>query len=83
MKKLPVLFFATLSVCACNISGMDPIGPFGPGEDHPLPPGTEGSTYEFTTIEYDGLLATDTVYQTLTLSNKITTIGSQAGPGRF
>ena len=59
MKKLPVLIFAALSVCACNTNGMDPFGPFGPGEDQPMPPGTEGSTYEFTTIEYDGQLATD------------------------
>ncbi|MCQ2152900.1 MAG: carbohydrate-binding domain-containing protein, partial [Bacteroidales bacterium] len=59
MKKLPVLFFAALSVCACNTNGMDPFGPFGPGGDQPMPPGTEGSTYEFSTIEYDGLLSTD------------------------
>ena len=59
MKKLPVLIFAALSVCACNTNGMDPFGPFGPGGDQPMPPGTEGSTYEFTTIEYDGQLATD------------------------
>ena len=59
MKKLPVLFFAALSVCACNTNGMDPFGPFGPGGDQPMPPGTEGSTYEFSTIEYDGLLCTD------------------------
>ena len=56
MKKLPVLIFAALSVCACNTNGMDP---FGPGGDQPMPPGTGGSTYEFTTIEYDGQLATD------------------------
>ncbi|MBP9992064.1 MAG: carbohydrate-binding domain-containing protein [Bacteroidales bacterium] len=36
-----------------------PFGPGGPGGDQPMPPGTEGSTYEFSTIEYDGLLATD------------------------
>ena len=59
MKKLAVLFFAALSVCACNTNGMDPFGPFGPGGDQPMPPGTEGSTYEFSTIEYDGLLSTD------------------------
>ena len=59
MKKIYYLFFAALSVCACNTSGMNPIGPFGPGGDQPMPPGTEGSTYEFTTIEYDGKLATD------------------------
>ena len=59
MKNLPVLFFAALSVCACNTNGMDPFGPFGPGGDQPMPPGTEGSTYEFSTIEYDGLLSTD------------------------
>lgn len=59
MKKLPVLFFAALSVCACNTNGLDPFGPFGPGGDQPMPPGTEGSTYEFSTIEYDGLLSTD------------------------
>lgn len=59
MKKLPVLFFAALSVCACNTNGMDPFGPFGPGGDQPMPPGTQGSTYEFSTIEYDGLLSTD------------------------
>ena len=59
MKKIYYLFFTALSVCACNTSGMNPIGPFGPGGDQPMPPGTEGSTYEFTTIEYDGKLATD------------------------
>ena len=62
MKKLPVLFFAALSVCACITNGMEPFAPFGPGGpggDQPMPPGTEGSTYEFSTIEYDGLLATD------------------------
>ena len=59
MKKLPVLLFAVLTVCACNTNGMEPFGPFGPGGDQPMPPGTEGRTYEFTTIEYDGRLATD------------------------
>ena len=42
MKKIYYLFFAALSVCACNTSGMNPIGPFGPGGDQPMPPGTEG-----------------------------------------
>ena len=59
MKKVYYLLFAALSVCACNKGGMEPFGPFGPGGDQPMPPGTEGSTYEFTTIEYDGKLATD------------------------
>ena len=59
MEKLPVLFLAALSVCACNTNGMDPFGPFGPGGDQPMPPGAQGSTYEFSTIEYDGLLSTD------------------------
>ncbi|MCQ2153370.1 MAG: carbohydrate-binding domain-containing protein, partial [Bacteroidales bacterium] len=56
MKKFYCLFLAALSVCACSTNGMRP---FGPGGDQPLPPGTEGSTYEFNTVAYDGLLATD------------------------
>lgn len=59
MKKFYCLFLAALSVCACNTNGMDPFNPGGPGGDQPMPPGTQGSTYEFSTIEYDGLLSTD------------------------
>lgn len=59
MKKFYCLFLATLSICACNTNGMDPFNPGGPGGDQPMPPGTQGSTYEFSTIEYDGQLATD------------------------
>ena len=59
MKNFYYLFVAALSVCACNTNGTGPFGPGGPGGDQPMPPGTGGSSYEFNTIEYDGLLATD------------------------
>lgn len=59
MKKLRFFLFAALAVCACDRNGMDPFSPFGPEGNQPMPPGTEGSTYEFKAIEYDGLLATD------------------------
>ncbi|MDO5443271.1 MAG: carbohydrate-binding domain-containing protein [Bacteroidia bacterium] len=59
MRKIPIIFFAALIVCACNGNRWDPFDPFGTDGDIPMPPGTEGSTYEFSTIEYDGLLATD------------------------
>ena len=59
MKNLICSLFAALSVCACNTGGMEPFSPFGPSGDQPMPPGTGESTYEFTAIEYDGKLATD------------------------
>ena len=59
MKNLFCSLFAALSVCACNTGGMEPFSPFGPSGDQPMPPGTGESTYEFTAIEYDGKLATD------------------------
>ena len=56
MKPYLILISAALLLFSCN-----PIEewPFDLDGDLPLPPGTEGSTYEFSTIEYDGLLATD------------------------
>lgn len=59
IKKFSVLVLATLAICACDWNSGDPFDPFGKEENQQLPPGTDGSTYEFSTIEYDGLLATD------------------------
>ena len=54
-KNLSLLLVALLTVsCIQKVEW-----PFGPDDDTPLPPGTEGSTYEFKTIDYDGLLAAD------------------------
>ena len=56
MKKNLSLLLVALLMVSCN---QNIEWPFGPDDDIPLPPGTEGSTYEFKTIDYDGLLATD------------------------
>jgi hypothetical protein len=56
MKRYLILLLSAALFLSCD-GNVD--WPFGPDDDLPLPSGTEGSTYEFTTIEYDGLLATD------------------------
>ena len=56
-RKIVTIILLAGALCSCNRNSWDPFNPFGP--DMPMPPGTEGSTYEFKTIEYDGLLATD------------------------
>ena len=56
MKRNLNLLLVALVMISCN-QKID--GPFGPDENIPLPPGTEGSTYEFKTVDYDGQLAAD------------------------
>lgn len=60
MKKVLLCISAILALCACNGNDWGPFGQDGPGGGSmQMPPGTSGSTYEFSTIEYDGLLAAD------------------------
>lgn len=56
MKRYLIFLSAAILFLSC---GNNLEWPFGQDDDLPLPPGTEGSTYEFKTIDYDGLLATD------------------------
>ena len=69
-KTIVAMIFMAGALCSCNRNGLDPFNPFDPfGPDMPMPPGTEGSTYEFKTIEYDGLLATDAIEDIVDKSN--------------
>ena len=69
-KTIVAMIFMAGALCSCNRNGLDPFNPFNPfGPDMPMPPGTEGSTYEFKTIEYDGLLATDAIEDIVDKSN--------------
>lgn len=67
MKKIVTIILLAGALCSCNRNSWDPFNPFDP--DMPMPPGTEGSTYEFKTIEYDGLLATDAANDVVDKSN--------------
>ena len=66
-KKIVTIILLAGALCSCNRNSWDPFSPFGP--DMPMPPGTEGSTYEFKTVEYDGLLATDAANDVVDKSN--------------